>query len=276
MQFSALLCLYHGNKLSEVQEALDSAFVDQSIKPDELVTVLDGPVPADIKAYVEGFGSEALPTQIIAFPENRGHGEARAKGLEACSHDLVAMIDADDISMPLRFEKLLQEFEAYPKLAVAGGAVREFVEVDGKVEDLSIRTMPHTNEDVINYLKTRSPVAQPTSIVKRSAVLDVGNYQTWFNNEDYHLWIRLIANGYEIRNIPDVVLRFRTSPDMYSRRGGLKYWWNESRLQIYSLKQGTTSLPLLLAGSGFRFLVQVLTPNRFRSAVYKHLLRTKN
>ena len=276
MKFSALLCLYHGNSLAEVQEALNSAFRDQTVQPDELVIVLDGPVPSEIRSWVEIFPTDNLTSRVIEFPENKGHGEARAVGLKACSHDLVAMIDADDISLPNRFERLLEEFRTYPEVSVVGGAFVEFVEEGGVITDMSTRTMPLSGTEVAKYARMRSPVAQPTSIVRRSAVLKVGNYQTWFNNEDYHLWLRLIAHGYEIRNVPDVVLRFRTSADMYSRRGGWKYWWNESRLQYFSLSQGTTSLPLMVAGTAFRFLVQVIIPDSLRSRVYKKILRKEN
>lgn len=274
MEFSALLCLYHGNKLSEVKEALESAFFQQSVKPDELVVVLDGPVPDDIKAFVGKFDAGVGPAKIVEFAENRGHGEARAAGLLDCSYDLVAMIDADDISTAHRFKKILNEFEINSNLAVVGGALIEFEEVDGKVRDLSTRVLPRNTADVKKFMRKRSPVAQPSSVVRRSAVIAVGNYQTWFNNEDYHLWIRLISNGYDIHNVPDVVLRFRTSSGMYARRGGPKYWWNEARLQYFSLQSGTTNLPFFLAGITVRFLIQVLIPNRLRSAVYKYMLRT--
>ena len=103
--------------------------------------------------------------------------------------------------------------------------------------------------------------------------MEVGNYQHWFNNEDYYLWIRLVSNGYKIRNVQKPLLHVRTTPGFYSRRGGYHYWKNEIRLQAYSLTSGTTNLFQFLLGGLIRFIVQVIMPSSLRTAFYNHFLR---
>lgn len=272
MTFSALICLYHGSVAAEVAVALTSALVDQTLKPAELVVVFDGPVPKEVEEVVAAW-EQRLATRIVRFPDNRGHGPARAAGVVACRHEWIAIIDADDISLPQRFEKLAGLIARNPALAVVGGGVTEFVEEEGERHLLATRIMPETPAEVRRYMQLRSPVAQPTAMIRRSAVLAVGNYQPWFNNEDYHLWIRLTRAGHAIANVAEPLLLFRTSPTLYLRRGGLKYWWNEARLQAYSYGQGTTTLARMIPGVGFRFLVQVVLPNRLRAALYKRILR---
>lgn len=272
MKFSALLCLYRNNDHDEVQDAINSAFMNQTMPPTELVVVFDGPVPEKVEAVINTFAKKNS-TQIIRFKENRGHGPARAAGVEASRYEWVAIIDSDDVSMPHRFESLIQEIKCHPDLAVVGGGLTEFIKTEEGIELGAVRIFPASHKDVSQFMKMRSPVAQPTCMLRRAAVLEVGNYHSWFNNEDYHLWIRLVAAGFKIHNVSESILLFRVSPDIYLRRGGFKYWWNEVRLQAFSLRQGTTTLMRFLPGACLRFVIQVLLPNKLRASFYKRILR---
>lgn len=272
--FAAMVCLYHANDADELAVALDSAFgSDQTVTPSELIVVYDGPVQTKVTEVVNRLSDKVAVRQII-FDVNKGHGPARAAAIDACSYPWIAIIDADDISMPHRFATLLDHIEAHPNCAVVGGALQEFYEDNAGQRILgAVRQYPQTPQDVAAYTRTRSPVAQPTAMLRIAAIRAVGNYQSWFNNEDYHLWIRLLSAGYSIYNINDSILLFRTSPALYGRRGGLRYWWNEVSLQWFSLHHGTTTFLHFVAGFCLRLIVQVLLPNRLRSAFYKRILR---
>jgi len=271
-KFSAIICLYRNNDASEVRVALESAILNQSYPPSELVAVFDGPTPHDVEDVVDEMALY-LPIQKVRFAENRGHGPARAAGIEAVMYEWAAMIDADDISFSNRFEHLLAAINEFPEAAVIGGGMIEFYDtVDGRIMGAP-RVFPKTPQEIRRVLQTRSPVAQTTAMLRVAAIRTIGNYQFWFNNEDYHLWIRLIKAGYDIHNIPQPVVLVRTSHDMYRRRGGLRYWWNEVRLQLFSFNQGTTTFWRFLFGSGLRFIVQVLMPGHFRKMFYRKFLR---
>lgn len=271
-EFAALLCLYHNNDAGEVAEAIHSTFFDQTKPPALLIVVFDGPVPQDV-AEVIARTEEQVPVTRIVFNENRGHGPARAAGIAACPYPWIAILDADDLSLPHRFESLLAEIAKDPEVAVIGGALQEFTVADGVREVTTTRSYPQTHAEITDYLRSRSPIAQPTAMLRVAAILDVGNYQSWFNNEDYHLWIRLVSAGYRLRNIAKPVLLFRTSPHLYDRRGGWRYWRNEVALQQFSLQNGTTTWVKFLQGAAIRFVVQVAMPNKLRQAFYKLILR---
>lgn len=65
----------------------------------------------------------------------------------------------------------------------------------------------------------RNPIAHPAVMMRRSAVLAVGGYRKGFEHaEDYDLWLRLIASGYEIDNLPDDILLYRVHQDQISNR----------------------------------------------------------
>jgi len=270
--FSAMLCLYINNDPVEVFEALNSALVEQTCPPDELVVIFDGPVPDDVAQVIEDF-SALVDIKHIKLEKNMGHGVARATAIKNSSHDWMAIIDSDDISAKDRFELLLNTITLYPESAVVGGGYTEFTDHKSRTTQGKCLMLPENPSDVVKYIQKRSPVAQATAILRIEAVMAVGNYQHWFNNEDYYLWIRLVSNGYNIRNVQKSLLLVRTTPGFYTRRGGFRYWKNEIRLQAYSLSCGTTTLFQFLLGGLIRFIVQVLMPSSLRTAFYNHFLR---
>ena len=65
-----------------------------------------------------------------------------------------------------------------------------------------------------------------------------GNYQDWFWNEDYYLWVRMMMNHCVFANIPDVAVNVRSGADQYARRGGKKYFDSEIGIKKLMLKNG--------------------------------------
>lgn len=272
--FSAMICLYKNNRAKEVRDALDSALIEQDLPPLELIAVFDGPVPDDVVDIIDEF-EDIIAIRRIVFPENRGHGPARAAAIDACRTPWIAIVDADDISRPDRFKRLIETAREYPESAVIGGGFTEFEFKGNEIRKGAEVMLPETPPEVRRFLQSRSPIAQPTAILRTDAIREVGGYKTWFNNEDYFLWLRLAAAGFTMRNIPHSLILFRTNPELYKRRGGVRYWWGEVELQLFSLQNGTTTLPKFLAGALVRFLVQVLLPGRVREQFYRIILRRK-
>lgn len=109
--------------------------------------------------------------------------------------------------------------------------------------------------------------------MRRSKVLEVGNYIDWHYNEDYYLWIRMAEAGCNFANLPDTLVNVRVGKDMYARRGGWKYYKSEKGLQDYMLKNKMISLPRYTFNVAVRFGVQVAIPNSLRAFVFQKLFR---
>ena len=62
---------------------------------------------------------------------------------------------------------------------------------------------------------------------------------------------------------------------MYRRRGGMKYFKSEAKLQKYMLKNEIINLPTYISNVGKRLVVQVLLPNSVRSWIFQKIARTK-
>ena len=268
--FSVLMSVYAKDRPAWVREALASV-LDNTVKPAEVVTVIDGPIPAELQAILTEFSAKYPQIKLCPLAKNGGLGPALAHGIQQCSHELVARMDADDISRPDRFEKQLAYFTAHPDTAVLGGQIQE---IDGEsLAPVAVRSVPQTDGEIKQYLKTRSPFNHMTVMYRKSAVLSVGNYMPFHLVEDYYLWARMAAKDFIMASLPDIVLNARVDSALYGRRGGWKYFKSNLAMsqKLWELK--LISWPTHIFNMCVRFCVQVLMPTRVRSYFYKKALR---
>lgn len=270
--FSVLLSVYKNDKAEDFRIALESITTKQTVKPSEVVLVIDGPVTDEINKVISEVASAAPEWyKIIRFEQNQGLGVALQKGMEAASNDIVMRMDSDDIAVPDRFEKQFQFMESHPNVAACGGQIAEFIDdVDNIVGK---RTVPCSNEEIYNYMKSRCAFNHMTVALRRSKILEVGNYQPWFWNEDYYLWIRLMVAKCKFANLPDTLVNVRVGKEMYQRRGGMKYFNSEADIQKLMRKNGLISWSRYCFNVAVRWGVQVAMPNWLRGFVFQKLFR---
>ncbi len=208
----------------------------------------------------------------IYLPTNQGHGNARRASLDACKHSLVALMDADDISFPHRFEKQLSMFAADSQLDIVGGQILEFVETP--TEPIARRVVPESDEEIKKYMKRRCPMNQVSVMFKKASYVQVGGYIDWYCEEDYYLWVRMIQAGCKFANAPDDLVYVRVGDEMSARRGGMQYFKSEEKLQRYMLKNKLLSFPRYLYNTTVRFGGEVIIPTGLRTKLFR-MLRSK-
>lgn len=271
-RFSVSICVYDGDDAKNFDTAMRSVF-SQTVMPDEVVLVVDGPIHDKIDAVIKKYEAESGILKVIRLQKNMGHGNARRTGLEHCMYDLVAIMDADDICLSDRFEKQLDAFAADDSLDIVGGNITEFI---GSPENIiGKRIVPQRDKEIKEYLKTRCPMNLVTVMFKKSSVEAVGGFIDWYCEEDYYLWARMMLAGQKFANISDVLVNVRVGEDMYKRRGGMKYFKSEAKFQKYLLDSKIISLSTYLLNVSKRIVVQVLMPNCIRGFVFKKFAREK-
>lgn len=271
LEFSVCMAVYRNDNAHDFADAVHSIFTYQTVKPAEIIIVIDGPIPQMLESTLCDLKKQIDVIKFVRHATNRGHAAVRQTGLEASKNDLVAIMDADDISEPERFEKQLKAFAANPEASVIGGQIREFIDSPDNV--VGERIVPENDADIKRYLKSRCPMNLVTVMYRKSAVNAVGGFMDWYCEEDYYLWIRLAKAGYKFTNIPDNLVNVRVGKEMYQRRGGWKYFMSEARLQGYMLKHGIISLPRYVYNTAIRFGVQVAIPNKLRGFVFQKFAR---
>ena len=269
-KYSVLMSLYKKEKPEYLRTALDS-MINQTVKPDEIILVEDGPLTDELYHVLKEYGEHL--TRVVN-EKNMGLGLSLAKGLVLCRNELVARMDTDDISISNRCEMQIKYFEENKDKAIVGGQIAEFIGDASKV--VGIREVPCKDEKIREYIKKRCPFNHMSVMFRKSDVLEAGNYQNFFCNEDYYLWIKMALMGKKFANLPEILVKVRVGNEMYMRRGGRKYYESEKDIQKYMLENQLISKGRFLINILERFVVQLLLPNRLRALVFKNFARNKN
>lgn len=273
ISFCVLIPVYRNDKPEDFRAAVKSISETQTITPNEVLIIVDGPIPEPLRQTIVGLQKEISYMRILWQKENKGLGTALRIGVEHASHELIARMDSDDISMPDRFRLQLEMFEKDSELSIAGSDITEFIGTPDNI--VARKALPTENGKIKNYMKSRCPFNHMTVMFKRSEVLRVGNYQDWFWNEDYYLWIRMTMAGCKFANISEPLVNVRVGKDMYARRGGMRYFKSEAGIQRYMYGHKLISLPRYVVNVAIRFIVQVLMPNNIRGFIFQKLFRSK-
>ena len=272
MDFSVCTSIYKNDISEHVRVSLESMLACQSVKPTEVILVQDGPVPDVLSILVSEYEKKyADIMHIIRLEKNRGLGNALRLGVENAKYELIARMDSDDICLPDRFEKQIAYMEAHPECDIVGGQMTEFIGTPDSI--VGRREVPLTNEEIYEYMKSRCALNHVTVMFRKEAVLKAGNYQDWFWNEDYYLWVRMMMNHCVFANIPDVAVNVRSGADQYARRGGKKYFDSEIGIKKLMLKNGLINRKEYSVNYIQRFIIQLLLPNSVRGWVYRKFAR---
>jgi glycosyltransferase involved in cell wall biosynthesis len=215
---------------------------DQTRKPDQIVLIEDGPLPAELEEVVQEQQSSvqsslqskaAEPSAkiltVVKLPVNGGLTKALNVGLKHVTSDLVARMDSDDIAAPNRFELQERFLEEHPEIDIVGGSMQEF---DDEHECLNVRHYPQTHEEACKYIVKACPLAHP-AVMMRKRMFDEGlQYDERYRmSQDIKLWYDAILAGYKMANLPEVCLYFRQQGDVFRRRSRVKAW-NEFKIYM--------------------------------------------
>lgn len=270
--FTIITSIYKNDKPEYLRVALDSMLVNQSVKPSEIVLVQDGPVSSELTNILVEYKEEyANVMNIIQLKKNGGLGNALQLGTKIAKYDLIARMDSDDICTPNRFERQLLYLEQNPECDIVGGQITEFIGDPNNI--VGRRVVPTDNESIYEYMKNRCAMNHVTVMFRKEAVMRVGNYQDWFWNEDYYLWVRMMAGGCKFGNLNDVLVNVRSGADQYARRGGRKYYESEKGIQKLLLDNRIITKAKYLKNISLRWVLQIAMPDWLRGWVFRMFAR---
>lgn len=256
---SVLMSVYKKENPQFLKRALESIYA-QTLKADEIVLVEDGEIPPALDEVISRYPD----LHIIKLEKNLQLGRALKTGLKACHHELIARMDTDDIMMPDRLEKQYQFMMEHPDVAACGGDIAEFTEEDTILRE---KHMPASPQELFRYGKKRNPLNHMTVMFRKSAIEAVGGYRHFPGLEDYDLWSRLLANGYKIANLPEVLVRARIGDSFASRRGGWPYFKRYLQLRKEQHRIGYLSTKEYIVACILTFGMTVM-PEKLREKAY--------
>ena len=271
--FSVAMSVYKSDNPDFFDRALSSITDEQTIIPNEIVLVVDGPVSNEINNVINKYEKKYEIFNVIRLEQNGGLGNALKIAVKNATHELIARMDSDDVSVSTRFEEQLKYFEINPGIDIVGGDITEFIGEENNI--VGKRSVPVSNDSIREYMKTRCAMNHVSVMYKKKSVESAGGYQDWFWNEDYYLWIRMWLNGAVFANTGSVLVNVRVGEEMYQRRGGSKYFESEKGLQDYMLKNKMINHSTYIKNVAKRLIIQKLMPNKLRGWVFRTFARKK-
>jgi glycosyltransferase involved in cell wall biosynthesis len=219
---AVIMSIYFNDNLRFVKESIDS-ILNQTFPPFHFYLIFDGPVNKDVKDFVINIKDNRI--KLFRLEQNGGLAKALNHLLEVIirnpEYKYIARMDADDISMPDRFQLQRDYLIKHSDISCVGSWYQE-IDEDGK--QLSERKLPIGSEDLRSYYFKRTPFAHPSVMYKRELIEIAGFYPVdTILLEDNVLWGNALERGLKFANIPEFLFKFRIDKDFFRRRSGIKY-----------------------------------------------------
>lgn len=268
--FSVLISIYHKENPQWFREALDCVFA-QSVQPTEIVLVEDGPLTSELYAVIDEFKEKYPIFNIVKNEVNLGLGLALARGVEAASNEIIARMDTDDLIPKHRFATQLAKMEEGYDVVSCWSTL--FLNEENNV--IAVKTRPEHHDDIVKLAHKRSPICHAAAFMRKSAVLEAGNYLHRQYYEDYNLWVRMIMNGSKFYNVQESLYNVRTTEAQLNRRAGWTYLKNELKYLKEFYNMGFYTFGDLVKNSSIRIVARLM-PNGMREKVFKKIWNHKS
>ncbi|HKR03939.1 MAG TPA: glycosyltransferase [Bacteroidia bacterium] len=193
-------------------EAIES-IINQTYKNLEIVLVNDGSTDGTSE-LLNKYAREVSQIKIISNEKNLGLIASLNKGVAAATGEYIARMDADDISVSDRIEKIMNVFFQIPEVEVVSAA-NFMISLKGKI---LLQTVPKATRikalKFVSFFST--PIVHACVIVKSNVFKENVFNPDYIHSEDYELFSRLIFQGVKMYNLKDPLYYIRINPDSVS------------------------------------------------------------
>ena len=198
MKISVIVPAYNAEKY--IKEAVDS-ILNQTFADFECIVINDGSNDTTL-SILQAYNDSRLK---IISRENRGLVATLNEGLDIAQGEYIARMDADDISLPTRFEKQVEFLDNNVDYVVVGTNIAR-CDKDGNF----VKNWCYPKEVIGNIQTMQCPtVAHPSAMIRASAIHNVGGYRPYFwGSEDADFWWRLEEVG-KIYCLQEPLLKYR-------------------------------------------------------------------
>jgi glycosyltransferase involved in cell wall biosynthesis len=207
---SVVMPVYNGQRFLE--QALDS-IVAQTYRDFDFHVVDDGSTD-DTPRILRRYAARDPRIILHTLERNQGFAAALNVGCRAARGDLIARMDADDVSLPNRLERQITFLRRHSDVGVLGTCV-QVIDEDGRLG--AVWPCPAQPGLTAWTLMFTCIVVHPSVMLRRSLLERSGFYPLGYTPvEDYALWMRM-AKMTRITNLPDVLVRYREVGSSLSR-----------------------------------------------------------
>lgn len=230
VRISVIMGIYNEQKQYAVK-AIDS-ILNQTEKNIEFIICDDGS-EKEFYNWLQDFCSKDSRIILLRNEKNLGLSATLNKCLLHVHGKYIARMDGDDISGKSRLERQLEVLEKNPGYSVVGCNVK-FIDSKGIWGERKLRETPQKQD----FLFT-SPFVHPAIMIRKRIMDELGGYSEEpysVRTEDYELFMRLYAKGYQGYNLQEFLFYYREDKDAYKKRRYC-YRLNESRVRYKGFRE---------------------------------------
>lgn len=191
-----------------LREAIES-ILNQTYLNFEFI-IVDDCSTDDSLEIIESYNDKRI--KIIKNSENMGITKSLNRGMKLSSGEFIARMDADDISLPERFEKQVDFLKQNPDVIVCGTWVELFGNgASAYNEKYSRKILPEREQLQINLLfGNHMNIIHPTAMFRHQTIIEKGiqyneNYPC---AQDFRMWVDCSQKG-ELSNVSEVLFKYR-------------------------------------------------------------------
>lgn len=240
-RFSLIMVFSNTDDIFDLRECLRTNIDEQSLKPEEVIIVLNG----FKNSALPNIGYQHKSIRLIKSEDMLPLAAALNLAIHEAQTDIIARIDPDDQSLPDRFHKQIDILEKNPEISVCGTSV---------IMNDRVRHYPETDTDIKKKMNMVNPIAHPSVMFRKANILKVGGYDIVLKAQDYLLWLKLRAVGEKFYNIQNPLVRLGTL-DLVNRRGP-SYFKQEMKIIWIAFTRGFIPLRYSMANVTMRFVAR--------------------
>lgn len=208
--------------------------------------IADGGSTDRSRAIVEGYAANDSRLRMWIRPDTNPQ-ERLNELLDQSEGEFVALMHADDVSLPERLERQVAFLQANPDYAVVGSQTL-VIDPDGDPLCTWCKEQTHEEIEALQFCGTHgSVIPHGASMYRRECVLAVGKYRTdLYFADDLELFFRLAEHGWRMANLPCVLLKYRLHPNSVCNREPLAMWEKTQEIiQETRARRGLAQVPVV-------------------------------
>ena len=246
-----------------LKDAVES-ILNQTYKNFEFIIVDDASVDNSWD-YLKNLNDHRI--KLIKNKKNLGLAASLNKALKVAKGNYIARMDADDISLPTRFEEQVNYLQKNPSITLCGTWVDL---INDKGEKIGEKKYPTEDSKIKKSLAWYPAIVHPTFMSRKGFYKTLNGYDTDFDfAEEYELMMRA-KNKFKMANIPKKLLYWR----FWDKRRSREFWDKmekvdfKIKLEAFRRKDFGPSYSLILLG---KFFITFILPYKLKLIIFKTL-----
>lgn len=233
---SVIMPVYNAEKYvgSAIESILKQTFTDF-----EFLIFNDGSTD-NSKQVIERFKDPRI--KLYDYTANYGYVSHLNRGIELATGKYIARMDADDISVPNRFQTQVSYLERHPHVGLCGAWILQFEGADEPGTRVLYK-YPFDHDEICVKLLRHNSFAHPVVMMRRSVLMEHElRYEPGFMpSEDARLW-SIMRRYTRLHNIQKVLLHYRKHNNQISTEKRDLRHRNTTRIKVEMIEEITGPL----------------------------------